>query len=140
MRSTLGRQITLIVFAILMTASILFPPYEIAFTHVFGSNDQPPDDNPDVYHAVVWAPLFSPPDGHLSISTDPISKKVYYDNVTVTSAKVDLIRLLLEWVGILALSAAAWGVLRQHRLCNTSAKGTPGPQLDERRHLQESKE
>jgi hypothetical protein len=116
------RKSVLVGAAVAVIMSVLFPPWIYTFDRL--STSDRPGGHCEV--SAGYAPLFKPPNadfGTTNVTIPDYYQRFYND---FDGLKLDLSRLLVEWVGILAVSGVAWGLAQLNR--QRPADAVAGPE------------
>ena len=113
-----GRKVILVCAAVAMVVSGLFPPWLVTLDST-GTRD---DSGGHSEWSYGYALLLAPP------SPDPVAEylvQLFPHGRSTWGIRLDIARLMVEWVCILAASGAAWGVACLNREQLSDAKQLP---------------
>jgi hypothetical protein len=114
--------------AIAIVATGLFPPWLYTFDK--GSTTDTAGWHSE--RSAGYAPIFAPPENDFAangfgvVSPMGVKHDGSYGGFAYSGVRLDVVRLLVEWVCILAVSGAAWGLLTITREKGWEANQQPG--------------
>jgi hypothetical protein len=105
------RKGILILAAVGITVSVLFPPW----LYIFNKSSTRDDAGGHWEVSAGYACIFKPPDADVYKSNDEVLASHWLSYKAQAGVKLDVPRLLVEWACILALSGIAWAFVRLGR-------------------------